>query len=107
PRLKLTITDAKTGRLVAARVSLEVDGHDFEPEWVDEHGIRFTSIHRSKQQRFTTVYARGTGSRVVGLPRGARRVESVAARGLEFVPGTASVAVEGESVSAAVTVRRW
>jgi hypothetical protein len=107
PRLQLAITDEATGRPMPARFSLEVDGQTFTPEWIDEHGIRFTSIHVTKRQRFTALYARGTGPVTVGLPAGARQVDVVVARGFEYLTGKTSVRVEGDRVSSAIAIRRW
>ncbi|MDO8544734.1 MAG: CehA/McbA family metallohydrolase [Opitutaceae bacterium] len=107
PRLRLTFVDADTGKPLAARFSLEVDGQTFQPAWIDAGGIRFKSIHRTKRQEFTALYARGDGPVVVGLPRDARRVEIVAARGFEYLPGETSARVEGEVFSARVAMRRW
>lgn len=107
PRLELTITDGATGYPLAARVSVSVDGKEFVPAWVDEHGIRFTSIHRTRQQRFTALYARGTGRLAAGLPAGAHRVTVTVARGFEYVPGYAKVAVEGDRAAVKIALRRW
>jgi hypothetical protein len=84
-----------------------VDGHDCVPEWIDEHGIRFKSTHRTKRQEFTALYARGSGAVTVGLPAGAREVEVFATRGFEYVPVRATGRVENDRVTVELVLRRW
>lgn len=107
PRLRISIDDAATGAALAARFTVVVDGHDYVPAWIDEHGIRFTSIHRTKRQEFTACYARGSGAVTIGLPSGARQVEVTAVRGFEYRPAHASAQLTPDRASIALRLDRW
>lgn len=107
PRLEIRITDASSDKPLAARVSLSVDDQTFVPEWVDEHGIRFTSIHKSKGQRFTAIYSRGTGKLALSLPENARRVSVTATHGFEYLPAQGTVLVDGQRARLDLSLKRW
>lgn len=107
PRLVLSVTEPVTGRFLAARFAVRVDGRDIVPPWVDEHGIRFRSIHRGKKEEFTTLYARGTGPVTIGLPVDARNVEVIASRGFEYLPTSAAARVDRGRVALGIALRRW
>jgi len=107
PKLRLLITDAATGEPIAARVSIVVDGRDYTPDWVDENGIRFTSLHISKKQSFTAIYARGVGPVEISLPPDADRVEVTAVRGFEYLPSTSASVVKERQVDIALPMKRW
>ena len=71
-----------TGTLVAPRAglyrfalesddgsTLEIDGQAYVPPRLGQHGLRFTSIHLRRKQRFTATYYRGTGDAPPPIPR--------------------------------------
>lgn len=106
-RLHLRIVNDATNDPIAVRVSLMVDGEIYVPQWVNDHGIRFTSIHKSKGQTFTAVYARGTGLLAVDLPVGARRISATATRGFEYIPVTGSLNGLTDQSTLDLRLRRW
>ncbi len=107
PKLRLLVTDAETDEPIAARVTINVDGEIFTPNWLNENGIRFTSLHRSKKQSFTAIYARGVGPLEILLPPDAHRVEVTAVKGFEYLPVTSKgVVVEGQ-VDIFLPMKRW
>jgi hypothetical protein len=105
--LHLRIVDDSTNAPIAARVSLLVDGEVYVPQWVNDDGIRFTSIHKSKGQTFTAVYARGTGTLAVDLPVGAKRVTATATRGFEYVPANTIAKVTSDETTLDLRLKRW
>ena len=107
PRLKLSVLDRKTGKPTAARFSLVVDGEDYIPSAVGEHGLRFVSIHVGKKQRFTALYTRGSGEVEVPLPGGAQSGTIHIAKGLEYLPVEVPFMVAGETTQVTVTLHRW
>ena len=107
PRLVLSTLDTATGKPIAARFSVVVDGAPHEPRWVGPHGIRFPTVHVSKRQSQIVTYSRGTGPVWVPLPPGARRVRVEAAKGLDYLPAAAEAAVEDEKVEVVLRLERW
>lgn len=106
PRLTLAIKERATGHFVAARFTVRVDGRPYVPETVDEHGIRFTSTHRTKHEDFTATYARGDGPVTCSLPAGARSVEVTAARGFEYSAAVATARVEADRAAVEMALER-
>jgi len=106
-RLTINIVDKATGEPIAARFSMMVDGQTYTPDFVDQNGIRFTSIHESKKQRYTVLYSRGTGSVAVGLPANASNVVVSAARGFEYQAVKGSVRLGREGSTLSLELNRW
>ena len=105
--LRLDFVDDE-GKPVAVRFSLTVDGKAFEPEMLNEHGLRFVSVHESKKQVYSVFYSRGTGTVEVPLPVDARSVEVRAARGFEFLPASQTCLVNKSGATVArIAMRRW
>jgi len=107
PRLLLQVVDGETGRPIAARFSLTVDGKEFEPRWVGTHGVRFASVHVSKKQTFVATYARGTGPVEVPLPSDARNVEVHCAKGFDYVPATIELPLSSDPLELTVRLERY
>ncbi|MDA0347152.1 MAG: CehA/McbA family metallohydrolase [Verrucomicrobia bacterium] len=107
PKLVLNIVDRSTGQNLPARFSLEVDGESFNPEWIDDQGISFTSIHLSKNQRSTVQFAKGTGPVRVSVPRDARTVSVSVAKGFEYRVAKQSVEIFSETTELTVELERW
>ena len=105
--LRLTIVDAQSGRPLAARFTLEIDGQTYVPPRLGEHGLRFTSIHLRRKQRFTATYSRGTGDVLVPLPPNTKSGTVTAAKGFEFLHATAKFVVEGPAATVVVRLKRW
>jgi hypothetical protein len=77
------------------------------PEALSHHGLRFISLHESKQQLFVATYARGTGPVEVALPSDARRVTVHVARGFEHLPATVTTDLAGAKATLRVAMARW
>lgn len=107
PRLLLDIVDAVTGKPTAARFSLEVDGRSYAPLTIGINGIRFVSIHQSKQQVYPVTYANGTGPLEVALPPSAREVTVHVCKGFEYLPTTVTRKVAKTRARAWVSLTRW
>jgi hypothetical protein len=107
PTLKLHIVDSQTGIPLAARFTMEVDGEPYDPRWLDEHGISFTSIHVSKKQRYTAFYSKGSGAVSLSLPEKASRVSVSAARGFHYRLGEGSVDVRNGRGEITIELSRW
>ncbi|MBI1358039.1 MAG: hypothetical protein GC160_27210 [Acidobacteria bacterium] len=107
PRLLLEVVDAATGRPLAARLTLSIDGREHEPRWVGTHGLRYVSVHVSKRQTDAAVYARGTGEVEIPLAAGARRVRVEAAKGFDWLPVSAEAAVDADPVRLRLEMTRW
>ncbi|MCZ6671424.1 MAG: CehA/McbA family metallohydrolase [Verrucomicrobia bacterium] len=105
--LTINIVDKATGEPIAARFSMMVDGETYTPDFVDENGIRFTSIHESKNQRYTVLYTRGSGPVTVGLPVNASNVVVSAARGFEYQAAKGSVRVRRGETNVSLELNRW
>ncbi|MAM91577.1 MAG: hypothetical protein CMI15_08880 [Opitutaceae bacterium] len=105
--LRISVVDADTREPLNARLSFEVDGDYWAPEGVNEHGIRFTSIHKSKQQRFTVIYALITGPLRIPYPKGAESIKITASRGFEYISDSIEIDLEERSASAAIPIDRW
>jgi hypothetical protein len=107
PKLYLDIRELSTGQAMAARFSLEVDGQAYTPDWVDESGISFTSIHLKSNNRSSVQFSKGTGPVRVSLPEGAKTVSVSAAKGFEYVPAGKTVQVQGEETKVSIDLERW
>ena len=105
--LRLSIVDAQSGNPLAARFTLKIDGQSYVPPALSGSGLRFTSIHRRRKQRFTATYSRGTGDVLIPLPETARSGAITAAKGFEFLPVTAQFRVEGKFATATLRMERW
>ncbi|MCP4506723.1 MAG: hypothetical protein GY826_10055, partial [Fuerstiella sp.] len=107
PMLHLAITHHSTGKFIPARFSLTIDGKPYFPEALNSHGLRFKSVHEAKKQTYVVLYARGTGSVEVSLPRAARRIKVAVAKGFEFLPITQEHDVNEGTLVVNVALRRW
>ncbi len=107
PRLQLDIADFATGRAMAARFSINVDGRKFFPKQLDRHGLRFVSVHESKKQTYVVTYTRGTGTVEIDLPVDAKKVTVHAAKGFEYLPQSASADIKNETAHVTLKLKRW
>ena len=107
PRLLLDIIDRSTGGPTPARFSLEVDGEAYFPEWVDDHGISFTSVHLRANNRSTMQFAKGTGPVAVSLPEGASEVTVSLAKGFEYLAESQTVPISAGTTEVAFELERW
>ncbi len=105
--LKISVIDRSTGEPLSARISFQLDGVDYVPEYVNEHGIRFTSIHKRSQHSFTAVYALKSGILEVGVPGDARSVSVTATHGFEYVPSTVETVLSNETPQIDLKLERW
>lgn len=107
PRLVLEVIDAATGKFSPARFTVFADDLVFEPPALDDHGIRFKSIHQGKKQIQVITYARGTGPVIIPLPSGTRQIEVAVAKGLEYLPARNRKALVGEITAMKIPMKRW
>ena len=105
--LKLRVLDLESGRPVAARFTLTVDGTEYIPRHLGRHGLRFTSIHQRRRQQFVATYSRGTGDILVPLPEDANSGSVTVAKGFEFFPASAAFDLDGPSAAVEVRLDRW
>ncbi len=105
--LRLKLLDLESGRAIAARLTLTINGVDYIPPGLGRHGLRFTSIHQRRLQRLTATYARGTGEVLIPLPDDAKSGTVTAAKGFEFIPGTAAFDIDEASTAAELRLKRW
>jgi hypothetical protein len=105
--LRLQVQESESNQLIAARFTLTVDGRDYVPEQLGEHGLRFVSRHQRKRNRFVVTYARGSGEVLIPLPEGAVRGTVTATKGFEFVAATVSFEVRDGRAGVQVALRRW
>lgn len=105
--LRVAVQD-EAGAPLAARLSLQVDGEEFIPDRMGEHGIRFQSIHLGKRNSFTATYARGSGVVKIPLPSG-KLLTVHAARGFEYLPvaRTVDLSENGQTIECRLTMRKW
>jgi len=95
-----------TARL-PARFSLELDGQPWTPDFLNEHGIHFTSIHARKKQRVTVLFSRGTGPVRFSVPEEANRLTVNAVRGLQFLPVRETIHLEPGGAAHTIRLRRF
>lgn len=107
PKLILEVTDKATGKPVAARFSVTVDGHPYEPPELGPGGLKFESIHERKQQRFVACYTRGEKPVEVLLPVGARRITVYVTKGFEYLPITLTSDIHGSETRLSASLERW
>ena len=107
PKLLIDIIDRSTGRPAAARFSLKIDGDDYYPGWVDDHGISFTSIHLRSNNRSTMQFAKGTGPVSVHLPEGGGEVTVSVAKGFEYLAEAQTISIMAETTEVAFELERW
>ena len=107
PVIELEIRDRQTGARLPARFSIEIDGKPWVPEALNEHGVRFTSIHNSKKQRETILFSRGTGPVRFAVPDTATKLTVHAVRGLQFRPVTIDLESSGGVTAATVHLERF
>lgn len=105
--LRLRVQDADSGQLIAARLTLTVDGQDYVPPRLGPHGLRFVSRHQRRRQQFVAIYTRGSGEVFIPLPPDAERGTVTATRGFEFIPGSTPFEVRDGVARAEVSLRRW
>ncbi len=107
PKLLIDIVDHNSGSPISARISLKVDGEPYFPDWINHHGISFTSIHLRSNNRSTMQFAKGTGTVEVSLPSVAKEVTVAATKGFEYFLESKTVAVAGQSTEVALELERW
>ncbi len=109
PVLNLTVIDAESKMPIPARFSIEVDDTAYYPLELNNHGLRFVSIHESKNQRYTVTYSRGTGAVEIVLPNDAQHVTVHATRGFEYRPASISIPINSaENIFLAqIELERW
>jgi hypothetical protein len=105
--LKIRVIDSSTGDPLPARVSFQLDGVDYVPEYVNEHGIRFTSIHKRSQHFFTAVYALKSGILEVGVSDDAKSVSVTATHGFEYIPKSLGAVISDETPLLELNLERW
>ena len=105
--LQVSVLDANTGEPLNARLSFEINGDYWTPEEVNKNGIRFTSIHKSKQQRFTVIYALDPGPTTIAYPEGIKSLKITASRGFEYVSNTVGINIEEGSGILEILLMRW
>jgi hypothetical protein len=105
--LRLNVVTAGAKQNLAARFTLTVDGHDYIPQRLGQHGLRFVSIHQGRGQQFVATYARGSGEVFVPLPAGTKRGTVTAAKGFEFVPATTAFEINNRTATVRVSLKRW
>jgi hypothetical protein len=103
----VSVIDADTGEPINARLSFEIDGAYWTPEQVNEHGIRLTSIHKSKQQRFTVIYALDSGSLNLNFPLEIEAITINASRGFEYKSTRLSLEPAKETGLVKIPLKRW
>ena len=96
-----------SGRPIAARFSLVLDGEPYVPEELDANGLRFVSIHKGKSQRFTALYSRGEGAAAMAIPKTARSGAVSVAKGFEYLPVTQSFDAFDRVVRIEIRLKRW
>lgn len=107
PQLLLNPIDGSSGKPLAVRFSLEIDGQPHTPRSLSSNGIRFTSIHSAKKQRETFLFTRGTGPVRCEIPAGTSKVVVTAAKGYEFAPFRREFTISGNITELTVPMRRW
>lgn len=107
PKLILDIRELPTGQSSAARFSLEVDGLPHTPDWVDEKGILFTSIHLRGNNRSSVQFSKGIGPVRVSVPKGAKTLSVSVAKGFEYLPAKKTVQIQGEETKVSIGLKRW
>ena len=107
PKLFIDIVDRETGHPTPARFSIRVDGEPYFPDWVDDNGISFTSIHLRSNNRSTMQFSKGTGPVGINLPVGAKAVTIAAAKGFEYFPQSQTVSISGQETNVFIELERW
>lgn len=107
PHLRLQVLDLESDQPTAARLTLTVDGTDYIPPNIGQHGLRFNSIHQRRKQQFVVTYARGTGDVLIPLPNDAKSGTVTAAKGFEFLPASAKFEVGSRGTPVEVNLKRW
>lgn len=104
PKLILDIRERSTVQPSAARFSLEVDGQPYIPQWLDDNGISFTSIHLRSNNRSTVQFSKGLGPVSISLPK---TVTVSVVKEFEYLPANTSVQIQGEVTAASINLDRW
>ena len=105
--LALSIVDDGSGRSLAARFHLEVNGAEHVPDAIGPRGLRLAVRHHKKGQRSTALYTRGEGSVIVPLPDRAREGTITVSRGYEYLATRAPFVVDGPETRLTLRLRRW
>lgn len=105
--LQISVLDADTSEPMNARLSFEINGDSWTPQEVNEHGIRFTSIHKSKQQRFTVIYALKSGPTIINCPAEIDSIKVTASHGFEYISTTAEISLKEQSGIVKIPIKRW
>lgn len=103
----VSVIDADTGEPINARLSFEIDGAYWAPKQANEHGIRFTSIHKSKQQRFTVIYTLNSGNLNISYPPEIEAITINASRGFEYRSARLNLAPAKEAGLVKIPLQRW
>lgn len=108
PWLALAIVDDASGKHLAARFQVEVNGRPHIPTGLGPRGVRIEVAHHKKNQRVSLLYSRGEGTVIVPLPDGAESGTVMVSHGFEYMPALAEFSLHGRA-EARVTVRlkRW
>ena len=105
PIMKLRVMDNETEKDVSACFFLEWEGDPYIPEYLDDHGIHFTTIHTGKKQRKTVLYTRGRGPVSIPLPMGTGSNGRVwVKKGYQYLPVETEFSA-GDEVT--VRLKRW
>ena len=105
--LQISVLDSDTGEPLNARLSFEINGDYWAPQEVNEHGIRFTSLHKSKQQQFTVIYALNSGPTIINYPAEIDSIKVTASRGFEYSSTTAEINLKEQSGIVKIRIKRW
>jgi len=105
--LRLRILDVESGKPIAGRFSLTIDGEQYVPARTGPHGLRFLSIHVRKNHRFVATYSRGTGDVLIPVPEDARTGTVTVAKGFEYLPTTKRFDLGRRGTTAEVRLPRW
>ena len=72
----------------------------------NEHGIRFTFIHKSQQQRFTFIYALKSGPTIINYPAKIDSIKITASRRFEYVSTTSEISLKDQSDIVMISIKR-
>ncbi len=105
--IRLRIIDADSGKPIAARFSLMLDGEHYVPSELNSHGLRFLSIHQRKNHQFVATYSRGSGDVLVPIPTNSKSGVLTVAKGFEFLTVTQRFDLTQAGMVIEVRLSRW
>tara|TARA_Y100001934_G_scaffold276617_1_gene373560 strand:+ start:1516 stop:3099 length:1584 start_codon:yes stop_codon:yes gene_type:complete len=105
--LSFRVVDADSGKDVAARFSLKINGIGYQPDRIISNGLRFVSVHESKKQVFVACYSSGKGMVQLQIPDAAQSVELSVAKGFQYLPRRIRLKAEEIGETIVVKLRRW